>query len=154
MSDHVLKIIPTHPTYCCDDRIAEEITNLIKRSVELHYTEEPLLVHYQAHEHPEFVDCGSNLESITCPFCGKKLDFDWWGGAMNEAYSTEFYQLDITTPCCGKASSLNDLNYYFSCGFACCEFSIYNPKSPICRETLVEIEKLLGTSIKLIDVHI
>ena len=30
------------------------------------------------HEAIQFVDCGSNFETITCPRCGAEVDAGWW----------------------------------------------------------------------------
>lgn len=39
----------------------------------------------EINETPVFVDCGENLERISCPECSAGLDFEWWGDSMDKA---------------------------------------------------------------------
>ena len=43
----------------------------------------------------------------------------------DEVADNSFTALEATTPCCKKQISLNDLNYNFPCGFACCLLGNY-----------------------------
>ena len=154
MSDHIIKIIPTDPTFCCDEESAERVVAYIKSRISSWFQGEPLSIEYSLRENPMFVDCASNLESITCPSCGKKLDFGWWGNAMDIAYKSNFRQLGIVMPCCGQDSSLDCLNYCFDCGFSRVEFDLYNPASAPDSDCIHTIEELLGITIKIIEAHL
>lgn len=73
MSDCMIKIIPTVPCFHIDSlKIQEAVKFLATKTL----SEDISAVIY---EPPVFVDCGVNLEEIKCNFCGKILDFAWWG---------------------------------------------------------------------------
>ena len=65
----------------------------------------------------QFIDCGSNFETVRCPACDTDLT-DWWSEAMEQAYANRFEDLSVHTPCCATATSLNDLRYDWPVGFA------------------------------------
>lgn len=154
MSDHIIKIIPIDPMFCCDEQTAERVTAYIRSRISSWLQGEPLSIEYTLRENPVFVDCASNLESIACPLCGRRLDFKWWGEAMDSAYQSNFCHLEMKLPCCGKSSSLNSLLYYFDCGFSRLEFDLYDPASIPDRECILNIEKMLGTTVKIIEAHL
>jgi len=79
---------------------------------------------------------------ITCHLCESPIDKDWWYMALNRLYDLEtgFSNTDIVTPCCGKPSSLRDLDYgvdpvgfarfqllalYFARGLSSSELSLF-----------------------------
>lgn len=103
---------------------------------------------------PVFVDCGSNLERIVCPKCGTELSFNWWSKAMGRLNESEFILLETKLPCCGKIISLNDLKYYFPCGFACCEIDILNPICDFGDYIIDSIQKILGINVRIIKARI
>ena len=72
---------------------------------------------------------------------------------MNMAIENDFESLDVTMPCCGKSSSLNDLKYHFPCGFACAEFVVENPEGELGNENIIELEKILDTKLRVIHCH-
>ena len=118
MSDQIVSIIPSSPyikiPYSELLRCREHIQEHVKcDSVDIKMS-----------EHPIFVDCGSNLQKITCPICGNMVSFDWWGKAMDKAYECSFRYLDVVLPCCRKTASLNDLIYDFNVDLQCVR-SIY-----------------------------
>ena len=154
MSDHIIKIIPTELDFCCDRETAERTAAYISSRIGSQIPGEALSVEYFLREDPAFVDCASNLESINCPFCGKTLDFGWWGEAMDLAYKSGFRHLEISLPCCGRASSLDRLSYRFDCGFSRVEFDLYNPNALPDKECIRTIEALLGTRVKIIEAHL
>lgn len=154
MSDHIIKIIPTDPMFCCNDATAERVAAFIRSHINSWFQGKPLPLEYSIRENPMFVDCASNLESITCPSCGDKLDFRWWGDAMDLANKTNFRHLEIILPCCGRSSSLNCLKYYHDCGFSCVEFDLYNPATIQDNDCIRAIEKLLGTTVKIIEANL
>ena len=148
MSDYVVKLIPTDPFMSIPTERLEKAVAFIREHIECDEVE------VSDEETPEFIDCGENLESITCPECGSELDLEWWGEAMNEVWESEFDDLTTKMPCCGKSVSLNDLEYNLPCGFACCVIEIWNPEDPLDDEMLDSLQKILGTTIRKIDASI
>ena len=109
MSDFWLIFIPEEPSF----KPSKEQIGVIKSQP---WYSDNVAIH--VNNIIEFADAGSNFESVSCPFCGFDL-MDWWGSAMDEAYSTEvgFIILDIVTPCCREKTTLHDLSYDSPQGF-------------------------------------
>lgn len=146
MSDYYVKIIPEDP-YCCID------TSAAKKACS--YLDECMVamsVETVTHETPAFVDCGSYLQEIACPFCGGDL-WDWWRDAMDEEAGENglFARLDEKLlPCCGRWVSLNDLRYDYPCGFACTELVFLNPRVQLEQHHIETVEWMLGMHIKVV----
>lgn len=149
MSDYIVKVIPGDPFYRMDARDAQQVVSLLK-------TRFPTCsVEAAFYETPAFVDCGGNLVGISCPVCGASLSFDWWRDAMDVSFQDGFSDLSVTLPCCGKASSLNDLSYNFPCGFSCVEFDVWNPPEFFLDEELsAKLQTLLGGRFRTIHAHL
>ncbi|WBW98382.1 hypothetical protein [Oceanirhabdus sp. W0125-5] len=147
MSNNILKVIPKDYKFIptLDDR---------------HEIEEFLRINLLAHEvkikvfkNVEFVDQGSNFESIVCPYCGFDISIDWWHEKMSAAYENLFEDLNVITPCCKNSSTLNDLKYILSAGFAKFMIEISNPKLKLNEELIDTIEQKLCCKIKEVWVH-
>ena len=69
-------------------------------------------------EQMHFADAGQYFESVKCPSCNTNL-MEWWGNAMDSAYSDEhgFINIKTTTPCCSMKTSLHNLKYNLPQGF-------------------------------------
>lgn len=107
-------------------------------------------VDYKRYKNVEFIDCGANLESISCPNCGAIIDFSWWGEAMNKAYESHFKEMGVMTPCCNKKTTLGGLNYSAPCAFAKTEIRIFDARDLISKETIRAIEKIYKTPLQVI----
>ena len=73
---------------------------------------------------------------------------------MDEVADNSFTALEATTPCCKKQISLNDLNYNFPCGFACCLISIYNPEQIVDDKIIDELQNIYGIGVRIIEAHL
>ena len=144
MSDITTKIIPVQHDYVASEEKVKAAVTYIKEIVP------DCQVTVNISETTQFVDCGGELEEITCPSCGESVSFDWWGEAMETAGENEFSDLSVKLPCCGHDSSLNALKYYLPCGFARMEIGIENLEKTLDEEQLAEIGKILGTKVKVI----
>lgn len=147
MSEYVVKIIPRNPFYKGSVSALQSVKDLFERQIDCD------VIEVTSAETPVFVDCGANLEKIYCPQCGAELDFDWWGEAMGRAAEGEFMSLETEMPCCKRIVSLNDLNYEFPCGFACCLICIYNPKQFMKDDVIESVKGILGTEVRIIEAH-
>ena len=148
MSDHVVKVIPRSPQQGVPEAVLASAVRYLNGTVAADRIEA------HTYETPAFIDCGSNLEEIRCSLCGNELSFDWWGEAMDIAAQTGFASLEVTMPCCGGESSLNDLKYNFPCGFACAEIELLNPTSEIDPACIAQLEAIFGFPVRLIHAHI
>lgn len=148
MSDWIVKIVPQDPLYKIPEHLLKRSGDFLKSKLDCESIE------IQCTLTPVFVDCGSNLERIVCPDCHSELLFDWWAKAMDQAGENEFVSLETVLPCCGKTVSLNDLEYHFPCGFACCVINILNPVCDVEDGVIDSIQKILGTHVRIIKAHI
>jgi hypothetical protein len=114
VSDTLCKIIPE------DYNFFPSNTNAIDGAVKILEMYVPAeKISWKSYKNPIFVDCGSNFESVSCPFCGNRIDIDVWQKMMSLCYErTNFNNLDISLSCCNNVSTLNDLIYHYDCGFS------------------------------------
>ena len=148
MSDYILKIIPADPYVKISEDVLCEVKEYLYKNTDCERIDTSISLY------PDFIDCGGNLESISCPECGTIIDFDWWGNAVDKASNEHFSDLSVKMPCCGTKISLNDLNYDMKCGFASCEICIMNPYRLLEDDVINEIQRKLGTEIVLIHSNI
>jgi hypothetical protein len=150
MSDYYYQLIPTIPDHVPDDVARKRA----RERFEL-FVGNAAGVNVEVREHVEFVPCMGNFESVSCPVCGTRLDDDWWGRAMDAAYGEQgFGDLRVTVPCCGAATSLNDLIYHFPQGFARFVLSAFEPHVSDLEDWQVhELEEIIGCKLRKIWVH-
>jgi hypothetical protein len=105
-------------------------------------------------ETPHFVDAGSNFARVSCPGCGADLG-EWWPTAMDQGYESDFVDLAVEAPCCGLATTLNDLRYDWPQAFARVSIHVMNPNvGELDRDLQHEVEGLLGVSTRVIWQHL
>jgi hypothetical protein len=99
-------------------------------------------------------DAGCNLETISCPACGLDAG-NWWLDAMDKAWETQFADLEVTTPCCGLRTSLNDLRYHWPVAFGRFALVVLNPNSEeLSQDQHQDIERCLGMRLRTVWRHI
>lgn len=148
MSDYIVKIVPQDPFCKISEPILQKAGEFLEANIPCDSIE------MKGSMTPVFVDCGGSLESIACPECHSELSFGWWGEAMEKANERGFTSLETKLPCCGKIVSLNDLEYHFPCGFACCVINILNPVQDPENWMIDSIQEILGTNVCIIKAHI
>ena len=144
MSSTILKIISTNPFYVPDnikkDKAKDFLAELYKeKEIELYNTD--LIA---------FIDQGENFDNVSCNLCGQEIDIEYWQNAMDEAFERKFIDLDFTTACCHKKTSLNDLNYKMTAGFAKFVIKIIDAENEIEKKNINNLEQILGTRLKII----
>ncbi|MFH8350526.1 hypothetical protein [Streptomyces sp. NPDC018045] len=101
------------------------------------------------------VDCGANLEKISCPQCGAQLAFDWWEEAVSQHYDEGFRTLTVTVPCCGVETSLNALVYDWPMRFARFRIEARHPnRARLTGEELAALTDALGHPLRQVLTHI
>lgn len=140
MSDTIYRIIPkSHDFFPVNTQAADGTVNILKMYVKAER------ISWKSYDDPIFVDCGGNLESITCPYCGDNIEIDDWQEMMSTCYErSSFNYLDIILSCCNREASLNNLKYQMDCGFAKFVIEILNPVEPPCKYDLHEASKCFG----------
>lgn len=146
MSDNIIKIISKRhldELPFSEEYVISEVKKLLPNAD----------VDCEKYNNVQFIDCGSNLESIHCPICGSNIDFDVWGEYMEAASENDFIKLDTVMECCGRNVSLNELDYYFECGFAKFEIDIINPPM-LPDDFLHRLSEKLNINLRMINSHI
>src|ERR1700728_53288 len=68
---------------------------------------------------PDFFHCGANFGNVFCPFCTSDI-MEWWSKRIDAWWkNADRRDLSVVTPCCGRATTLNDLDYDRPQGMAC-----------------------------------
>jgi hypothetical protein len=147
MSEAYLRLIPTDPTYVPSTEEAKEaLATLASFWPDVELT----VLNW---DEIQFIDQGSNFESIRCPQCGARLDLTWWSQAMSRAAALRFEDLSVVTPCCSRQTSLNDLIYYWPAGFAKFAISVRNPNKDLEPYETTRLAGMLGTSLRIVWAH-
>ena len=149
MPDYYTILIPRNPHYV-------PCTSLLKQLSDLEIA--GCATKLETEENLQFASAMQNFENVSCPHC--KVDaMEWWGEAMSNAYLPDdqgFGTLDITTPCCGITTSLNDLDYYFDQGFYKVQLTIEPLTESIVDEDAIitVLQKMTGESWRKIQVRL
>ena len=113
MSEHFITLIPADPHFIPADKAFNEARELFAKF--LATADE---IESGISDEVQFIDQGENFERVSCPKCGTEIPTDWWQQAMDKSYESRFRHLEVTTPCCAYATSLNNLDYRWPAGFA------------------------------------
>ena len=149
MSDNLLTIIPTLPDYVPDDHSRGTVLNLFRGMVSA--ADE---IKAEESDHLQFFDAGSNFEYVACPSCHGHLDTAWWGNAMDRAFQHQTPVLAVVLPCCGVATSLNNLTYSWPQGFARYSLAARNPQiRELSPSQIQQLERAIGCTIRLVWSH-
>ncbi|HEU5375727.1 MAG TPA: hypothetical protein VFV38_09830 [Ktedonobacteraceae bacterium] len=149
MSTNLLILIPTEPTYRPESVGAKRAQALLHT-----YFSQTAEASVSLSEEVAFIATGGNLERVLCPCCQSVLDEQWWIAAMERAYNeTRFADLIVALPCCGRVSSLNDLQYDWPTGFARFQLHVRDPSNEIDEATFQELERILACSLRKIWAH-
>lgn len=148
MSDAYLRLIPSSPDFVPDKNSIDRAILLLREDFS-----GPGEIHFEISDSLRFIDQGVNLERVMCPCFNETLDLEWWQNAMDKAYKTEFQNLVVKVPCCGRDTSLNDLIYYWPAGFARFSIEISNPRLEVADLRIHQIETILGTPLRKIWAH-
>lgn len=149
MSDNFIRFIPVDPAYVADSVVLEQAREYLSTVVP-----EATQVTARITDEVVFIDQGANFKRVSCPQCGQELDVAWWQDAMGVADERDFATLQIATPCCGAATSLNDLEYDWPAGFARLVLEAMNPNvRDIDEAEVAALSSILGTPLRRIWAH-
>ena len=150
MSDNWIIIIPESSDYVPDEVSQNRAVSLFRRIAPR--ADE---VKKEATDEVRFIDCGSNLSSVSCPQCERELDFEWWQDLMDEEAEVGFPIRSVTLPCCGASGSLQTLRYDWPQGFARFSVEAMNPGIPdVSPEQMTEFQRALGCPVRKILQHL
>jgi hypothetical protein len=152
MSDNWLTVIPNDLTVVLDE---EALARALATFKQIAPEAEVLTIHIS--DTFKFFDCGGNLERIVCPACHADIAMEWWRHRMDEDHEEGlgFRLLGYPTPCCGHVHTLHDLCYDWPQGIARFALEAKNPGiDKLGEATLRELERLLGTQLRVIYRHL
>lgn len=155
MSDNVLSVIPIDPRWQPSPQQADCARDLLTQLAPHDPDRLDWELRTEWHETITVVDCGANLERITCPLCAAGIDTEWWGDLLEERCDEGFDDLAATVPCCGARTALDELRYDWPCGFARFEPALWNPgRDLLTDEELEALGQALGHPVRQILAHI
>jgi len=149
MSDSILRYVPENPFWQPTTADAEKAVSLLKSMAP-----QADMVEATFEENVVFYDPGENWSGIKCNACGADAE-PWWDEPMNTAFAGNFQNLDITAPCCGAHTSLNDLDYVWPSAFGRFILEAVNPNmGDPTEEQDREIARCLGAPLRKIWVRL
>ena len=144
VSDASLHLIPDDPGWVPDEIAARRAVRVLRALLP-----GARAVHAEVHPHPVFVDGSRRLGPITCPACGGELADPWWSERMSRAEAGDFTRLAVRTPCCGTATSLDELAYSGPAGFARFQLTALDPgRDRLTPEELDRVAAALGCPVR------
>ena len=150
MSDDFLRLIPTTPTFLPSAEARDAALQLLKS-----WLPSADAITSEISEQTRFIDPGTNLERVGCPFCGSALS-DCWESAMESASARGFSDLEVVVPCCQTRTTLNDLRYEWPAGFARFVAEVRNPGrgAALTSEEIWQLEQILGCELRQVLAHL
>ena len=151
MSDSFIRIIPVEPTFVPTKR-AQKAAAAVLRAAAPKADE----VSSEADEQITFRDAGGNFDRVGCPACRKEIAVETWQEWMDAAYSDAggFRLAPLITPCCKRATTLNDLDYDMPQGFSRYELRAMNIDKELPSTVLKKLEGVLGCKLRVIHQRI
>jgi hypothetical protein len=148
MSETFLRLIPLDPTCVPPASARERAEKVVRRA--LLYADD---LAWHVTGEVQFIDCGGNFETVTCPRCGQDLG-EWWSVAMEAGHEQQFRDLRATTPCCRLRTTLNDLTYTMPAGFGRCVLEVQNPTiDALPEQARRRVEQSLRCQVRVIWAH-
>jgi hypothetical protein len=149
MSDCILRIIPSDPAFVPDVDAQQSAASLVREAFP-----EAGDVGLRTEDDVAFVDAGANFDAVFCPRCTRELARDWWAEAMDQAAAGSFVNLAMKLPCCGEATTLNDLRYEMPQGFARFVMEVMNPAAANVPAGLeARLCETLGCELRFVWAH-
>lgn len=150
MSDNWIIVVPENAKLVPSPDAQQKAIDLF-RSIAPHADE----VKAEVTEEVRFIDCGANLEKITCPECRKELDIEWWQDAMDEEADAGFPLKRSVLACCKAKLSLADLHYDWPQAFARFSVEAMNPQiGDLSDEQMHAFELALGCRVRKVLQHL
>ena len=150
MSDNWIVLIPVDPHFIPDAE-KQSMARIRLAAIAPDADEVEIIIS----ESVQFFDCGTNLEKILCPSCGKEIPLAWWQERMDDDYQKGFKLDRYRTPCCSEASTLRELTYDWPQAFGRFALEAMNPNIGTLEEGhRRELEEILETELIVVYQHI
>lgn len=154
VSDAFIRLIPTDPIWQPTSLAAAAVAAYV---IELFAGPNASVdeVAYEYFDSVAFIDSGVNTSDVTCPACRSRIDFGLVMDVVDERQD-DLANLDVEVPCCGALSSLNQLEYDWTMGFARFEVTAMNANRggyELTENELGHVAALLGHPVRQILAH-
>jgi hypothetical protein len=149
MSDTILRLVPTSHTFIPS---ATEVAQAIHALEQLCPRAQEVTA--SIWDKVMFVDCGGNLDSISCVHCGAD-QLAWFFDETSRKYeANKLMDLQVKMPCCGASSSLNELKFDWPAGFASASIDVLIPdRDWLSDSELAQVSQALGHPVRQILAH-
>jgi hypothetical protein len=150
MSDQYIIVIPESPDFVPDQTKQQQSISYF-RSI----TPPDTKIEASVTNQIQFIDCGSNFESIECPDCGANIEIQTWQSWMGIDFYNGGFILNLhKVSCCHRDHTLQELRYHFPQGFARFQIKALNPDiSQLTPDQLIEFTQVLGCPVRAIYRH-
>jgi hypothetical protein len=149
MSDNWLRFVPSDPAARPTEEAADRAVRLLRK-----FAPNSDRISAEFKEKIEFFDPGANWSGVKCPACGADAE-PWLAEKMSVAFRTSFTQLELTTPCCGTRTSLNDLDYVWPAAFGSFVLEALNPNiGNTTAQQDSELSRCLGLPLRKVLRHL
>jgi hypothetical protein len=147
VSDQYICIIPKDPLFVPGSaaELEEAMRGMMTDAEEIAVEVDPVI---------RFRDCGENFASVHCPQCRAEIAVPEWQDMMDADLIDEergFALRGVTMSCCGRALTLNDLDYDFAQGFSRFMISAMNPaRDELGAAEILRLERAMGSPVTVI----
>jgi hypothetical protein len=148
VSDNWLYYVPRDPNWQPTRQAAESAAALLREMAP--QADE---VGFEFHDKLNLFHPFTNWSGVRCPACSADLE-DWWDSAVGPALENEPQTLAAVTPCCGMATSLNDVDFGWPTAFGRFALVAMNPglkPSPAKDQAIAD---RLGTAVRTVWQHL
>lgn len=147
MASNILSILADVPELAPSEAVAVELETVARKLFEQRCAEISVVDSGMV----EFIDQGGLFGELNCPNCGSEIDIPWWQDRMDESYANSFSDLGIRVPCCGFATSLNELEYRLPAGFARFAIQVRDFENPWAdEEEMAALTRVAGRPLRQI----
>lgn len=145
VGDLLLRVVPVQPAYVPPPHRVE----VARRALELMLPSDTTSA--SVGRHVFFVDCGTQLQSVTCPLCDAQLTTPQWESVLEAASARQFTQLLAVVPCCTGRVMLTDLRFQEPCAFARFMLESRNPtRLELTRDEMTSLERMVASPLRVV----
>jgi hypothetical protein len=148
MSDNTLFLVPVDPQWQPARGAAEKAVALLRTMGD------PDAIDYEFFDVIQLFHPYGNWDGATCPHCGADVD-EWFHESVDRLiFTAERTCLEAATLYCGRAVSLNDLNFVWPCGFGRFVLRCENAGAMPDAHQRSALEWLLGSKLREVWQHL
>ena len=145
MSSHSLFLVPTDPEWQPTVEAVERTVALLRTMAQY-----PDGIDHEFFDKIQLFHPYANWDGAKCPACGNEVE-DWFHDSVGDFLENpDMAHLRAVTPCCATATSLNDLDFAWPCGFGRFVIEGDNAGAVPDGAQVLALEASLGTKLRVI----